>query len=203
MACGLALLASGQSFATDYYSTGNIVDGDLTNGTKWMLNSPLCGAGGTAGTGTIAMGVTDFLIVCPGHSLNTGATLTAGKLVFDGTGAGGAWGGTALKFSAASNKQIFNSNTSLSSIALDISSMTNGNAITIAAMGEPVTFSGVTGGSLSCTPVGGTAAAYTPGNPIAAGTSCIVTVTGGGGGTVSAPIFSTKEKSAVFSEEVK
>ncbi len=47
-----------------------------------------------------------------------------------------------------------------------------------------------------------TAGAYT----VAAGTSLVCTVpatTGGGGGTVSAPIFSTKEKPAVFSEEVK
>jgi len=205
MACGLALLASGQAFAVpvEYYSTGaagtTIGDADLINTAKWVAGAMNCGSG-TAGTGTMPMAATDWLIVCPGHSLNlTAATVTAGTLVFDTTGA---WGGTKLKFSPAINKQIINNNASLSSIALDISSMTTGNAITIGATGQPVTFSGVTGGSLSCTPIGGTAAAYTPGNPIAVGTSCAVTVVVVNN-SVSAPIFSTKEKPAVFSEEVK
>ena len=84
-------MASGQAFATDYYSTGNIVDGDLTIGAKWMINSMSCGIGGTAGTGTIAMATTtDTLTVCGTHSLNltTGATLNAGVLIFDNGGAG-------------------------------------------------------------------------------------------------------------------
>jgi len=198
MACGLALLASGQAFATEYYSVGiPIVDGDLTNGTKWMLDSMLCGTGGTAGTGTIAMAAADSLIVCPGHSLNTGATLTAGKLVFDGVGAGGAWGGTALKFDAG-NKWIVNSRTGVTITInrLELSAMATGNTILIKT--NPVKFADVTGRSLEC-PAG---TAYTLGDPIAANTTCTVgavVVTN----SVSAPIFSTKEKPAVFSEEVK
>ena len=199
MACGLALLASGQAFATEYYSAGNIGDGDLTNGTKWVLGSTSCGSGGTPGTGTIAMVAADLLIVCPGHSLNltTAATVAADMLIFEPGTPGGAWGGVRLKFSTSSTKRIINNNASLSSIALDISSMTDGDEITIASMGlgQSVTFSGITGGSLSC------ATSYPA--TITVGTVCTVTVVTGGGGTVSAPIFSTKEKPAVFSEEVK
>jgi len=80
---------------------------------------------------------------------------------------------------------------------LDLSLMTTGRTITIVAPGQNVTFTNVAGRSLECpvgTPYNGTA--------ITGGTICTVgaaVVTP----SVSAPIFSTKEKPAVFSEEVK
>jgi len=80
---------------------------------------------------------------------------------------------------------------------LDLSLMTTGRTITIVAPGQNVTFTNVAGRSLECpvgTPYNGTA--------ITGGTTCTVgaaVVTP----SVSAPIFSTKEKPAVFSEEVK
>jgi len=199
-------LASGQAFATEYYSTVSIGDGDLTNGAKWEPDAPMgvCGAG-SAGAGIIAMVAADMVIVCPGHSLNltTAATLNAGTLAFDGTPPGGAWGGSELKFSAG-NKRIVNSTTAAITInRLNLSAMTSGNTISINAMGRPVIFSDVTGGALECPNGSGTA--YIPSDPIPANTTCGVLVVpgGGGGGAVSAPIFSTKEKPAVFSEEVK
>jgi len=156
--------------------------------------------------GTIAMGNADTVIVCAGHSLNltTAATFSAGTLVFElgaggdpsGTTGAGAGAGAGLKFSAGS-KTISNGNTSLPAIALDISSMAIGNTITIGT--NPVTFSSIAGGkSLEC-PSG---TAYTPNTAIAANTTCTV-VAAAVNNSVSAPIFSTKEKSAVFSEEVK
>ncbi len=202
MACGLALLASGQAFATNYYSTGAagtfIGDGDLTSGTKWFTDG--CTSASTPAPSTISMGSGDIVYICGGHSLNLSAAVTfnAGTLFFNNPLPVGTWGGNGLKFGAG-NKKIYNQNSSLPSIALNVSSMTTGNTITIAvAMAEqPVTFSSVTGGSLVC---GGNP--YTVGNPIAVGTTCTVTVSPPPP-TVSAPIFSTQEKPAVFSEEVK
>ena len=197
MACGLALLASGQAFATTYYSGATpIVDADLTNGTKWKSGA----CGGAAGTGTISMTNADIVIVCNGHSLNlSSATVSAGKITFISGTPQATWGGTLLKFGAGS-KVIENYNSSLPTIALNISNMIAANTIYISSFGgNSVTFSSVTGRSLEC-PAG---TPYTGGTtPIAAGTTCVVgavTVTP----SVSAPIFSTKEKPAVFSEEVK
>jgi len=196
MACGLALLASGQAFAVDYYSKSSIVDADLANPAKW--NTDMCDPGGTPATGTtISLGNLDLIYVCPNHSVTlTGATFAVGKLMFSDTTT--TWGGGTLKFSTG-DKKISNENPSLPQIALNISSMTTGDQIIIDGGTNSITFSGVTGGTLDC---GGP---YTPGDSISPWTACTVTVTGGGGGggTVSAPIFSTKEKPAVFSEEVK
>ncbi len=201
MACGLALLASGQAFATTYYSGATpIVDADLTNGTKWKSGA----CGGAAGTGTISMTNADIVIVCNGHSLNlSSATVSAGKITFISGTPQATWGGTLLKFGAGS-KVIENYNSSLPTIALNISNMIAANTIYISSFGgNSVTFSSVTGRSLEC-PAG---TPYTAGNPIAANTSCVVGAVvgggGGGGGATSAPIFSTQEKPAVFSEEVK
>ena len=199
MACGLALLASGQAFAANYVSGGTpIINGDLTNANKWT-------AAGTCGTavgapGAIAMTNADTVVICKGHSLNlsTAVTFDAGTLVFDaGNGVPplGTWAGTGLKFSAG-DKHIITTNGSLPAIALNISSMVTAESIFIDT--GPVAFSSVTGGTLDCG-----SGVYTPNTPIASGWACTVTVTGGSGGAVSAPIFSTKEKPAVFSEEVK
>jgi len=137
--------------------------------------------------------------------LNTG-TLTlgsnssvGGNVIIDA----GTFAGT-LRFTDANH--TINAQSAAKTIPnLNLSLMTTpGRTITIHASGQNVTFANVAGGSLSCTPTGGAAAAYTTGQPIAPGTVCTVTAGGGGGGgTVSAPIFSTKEKPAVFSEEVK
>jgi len=190
----LALLASGQAFATDYVSKSTpIVDADLTNGTKWATGGSCAGS---AVGGTIAMASTDTLTVCGGHSLNltTAATLNVGLLLFDG----GAWGGTGgLKFGTG-NKTLVNMSGGLLTItSLSLSAMTTGNTITITM--DPVIFTSVTDKSLEC-PSG---TAYTGGTTqIPAMATCTV------GAvvvppSVSAPIFSTKEKPAVFSEEVK
>ena len=203
MACGLALLASGQAFAASYSRVGSSTITDLTNGTMWIDNAMTCGMSPPAAVGgTIAMGNADTVIVCAGHSLNltTAATFSAGTLVFE-LGAGGdpsgTWIGARLQFSAGS-KTISNGNTSLPAIALDISSMAIGDTITIGT--NPVTFSSITPNTkgLECP----TGTPYTPGSAVAAPKICsvvAVTVTP----SVSAPIFSTKEKPAVFSEEVK
>ena len=205
MACGLALLASGQAFAASYSRVGSstIADTDLTNGTMWIDNATTCGMSPPAAVGgTIAMTNADTVIICVGHSLNltTAATFSAGTLVFE-LGAGGdpsgTWIGARLQFSAGS-KTISNGNTSLPAIALDISSMAIGDTITIGT--NPVTFSSITPNTkgLECP----TGTPYTPGSAVAAPKICsvvAVTVTP----SVSAPIFSTKEKPAVFSEEVK
>ena len=199
MACGLALLASGQAFAANYVSGGTpIINGDLTNANKWTA-AGTCGTA-VAGPGAITMTNSDTVVICQGHSLNlsTLVTFEAGTLVFDaGNGVPplSTWAGSGLKFSAG-NKHIVASN-SLPAIALNISSMATGDSIFIDT--GPVTFSSVTGGTLDCG-----SGVYT-GTPIASNWACQVTVTGGGGGggAVSAPIFSTKEKPAVFSEEVK
>jgi len=66
---------------------------------------------------------------------------------------------------------------------------------TIGVVTSAITATTVTGFA-TCTPTGITTISIP-----AANYSCAVA--GGGGGTVSAPIFSTKEKPAVFSEEVK
>jgi hypothetical protein len=195
MACGLALLASGQVFATDFFSaTATILDADLANSNKWANGC----AGGTPGVPNTPPTSSDKILVCSGHSLNlsSAATVNAGTLTF---GLSGTWGGTGLKFGAG-NKRIQNYNSSLPTIALNISSMITGNQITITP-NNSIVFSSVTGGSLTCTPAGGSAASYTAGTPIAADTTC--TVAAAPPPTVSAPIFSTQEKPAVFSEEVK
>ncbi len=190
MACGLALLASGQAFALPYYySLSNISDADLIDGTKWATGS----CADPAGSGAIAMTSTNNLIVCPGYSLNlsSAVTVNVANLVFNTSAT---WAGAGLKFSAG-NKTIVNSNTSLPAIALDISDMVDGNTITINS--NSVTFFSLAavGRSLSC------ATSYPA--TIAAGTICTVGAAAAVNNSVSAPIFSTKEKPAVFSEEVK
>jgi len=200
MACGLALLASGQAFAGDYYSNAlTIGDADLgsTATTNWFGDG--CPGTGSTAPASISLtgGMLDMVTICAGHSLNltTGAILNSMFLTFTATGT---WGGAGLKFGAG-DKHITTNNGSLPAIDLNISSMDSGDSIFIDT--GPVTFSSVTGGTLDC---GG---AYTPGTAIASSWACQVTVAivppGGGGGAVSAPIFSTKEKPAVFSEEVK
>jgi hypothetical protein len=200
MACGLALLASGQALALTVYISASptIVDADLTDNTKWTA-APCGGPGGTAGT--ITMTNADIINICPGHSLNlTSATVAAGSLTFGSGAPAGTWGGTLLKFGAG-NKTISNYNASLPTIALNISSMTAGNTFWIDGFGNPVTFSTVTGGTLSCTPAGGTASAYTPGTAIAPDTTCAVVA---GGGAVSAPIDLNMNKPVEsYSTEIK
>jgi len=204
--CGLALLASGQAFAASYSRVGSstIADADLTDGTMWIDNAMTCGMSPPAAVGgTIAMTNADTVIICVGHSLNltTAATFGAGTLEFElgppGDPSGTTGAGAGLKFSIG-NKTISNGNTSLPAIALDISSMAIGDTITIGT--NPVTFSSITPNTkgLECP----TGTPYTPGSAVAAPKICsvvAVTVTP----SVSAPIFSTKEKPAVFSEEVK
>ena len=204
MACGLALLASGQAFAADYSHIGTpIVDADLTDGTKWINNAMTCGTG-TAVGGTITMALADTVIVCVTHSLNltSAGVFRAGTLVFDSLG--GTWGGSALWFSAGS-KTIVNQNTAPIAItSLGLGFMAPGTNIAIQS--GPVRFLEIkpTSRGLNCTPTGGTSADYIAGDIIAAGTTCQVTaVTPPPPPAVSAPIFSTKEKPAVFSEEVK
>ncbi len=198
MACGLALLASGQAFAVTYFSNANtIADNDLSSPTNWFDNN--CPAfGGNNVPVSISLGAGDRITICSGHSLSlsTGVTLGAGSVVFDG----GTWTGTmigkGIKFSAG-NKVIVNTGGALTIPLLDISLMAAGNTIFI-NMG-PVIFTSVTGKSLEC-PSG---TAYNGGTTqIAPGTTCTVAAAAVNN-SVSAPIFSTKEKPAVFSEEVK
>jgi len=195
-------LASGQAFAAVYYSLSDIADADLADGTKW---SSACG--GSAGTGTITLTNSDIAFICSGHSLNLSGNVVLNlyRLIFDSGTPAGTWGGSGLQFGAGSNR-IVNTNSSLPTIALNLSSMSSGNTILITGGGSnsPVTFSSVTptNKGLRCGGVD-----YTPGNSIAAGITCtVVNVTPPPPPpppAVSAPIFSTKEKPAVFSEEVK
>ena len=203
MACGLALLASGQAFAGVTYSSASspIIDSYLTNLTAWSTTgcTPI-----TAPASGFPMTSADAIVVCDGHSLNlTSAVVTAGMISFKAGTPPGTWGGTGV-LKPDGDIIIENYNASLA-IPLDVSSMTNGQKVSIyyttGPDSLPVKFSSVAGGSLSCN-----GSAYTLGDPISAGIDCIITLSsggGGGGGTVSAPIFSTKEKPAVFSEEVK
>jgi hypothetical protein len=204
MACGLALLASGQAFAANYASSANIVAADLTSPTNWKDSN----CAGMAST-TISIMNEDAVTICPTHTLNlsTNDTLDAYMLVFNT----GSWAGSGLKFGPVGtgfDKMIMNQSGSAMTItSLDLSAMDIGNKITIteqafSGLGKTVTFTNVVGKSLSCTPSGGSAAAYSPGTPIAVGTICAV-VAAAVNNSVSAPIFSTKEKPAVFSEEVK
>ena len=202
MACGLALLASGQAFAADYSHIGTpIVDADLTDGTKWINNAMTCGTG-TAVGGTITMALADTVIVCVTHSLNltSAGVFRAGTLVFDSLG--GTWGGSALWFSAGS-KTIVNQNTAPIAItSLGLGFMAPGTNIAIQS--GPVRFVEIKPSSrgLNCTSGG---ADYMAGDIITAGTTCqvVAVIPPPTPPAVSAPIFSTKEKPAVFSEEVK
>jgi hypothetical protein len=193
---GMALLASGQAFATgySYRSLSNIASAaDFTDGTKWTMG----GCGGAAVGSTITPASVDFFTLCAGNSLTLAVTDVVNFMLleFDPTGI---WAGGVLKFSSG-NKIIVNFNSPLAPIALNISSMATGDTITIhAASSSTVTFSSVTGGSLSC---GGTA--YTAGNPIAAGTTCTVTVVAAPP-AVSAPLdFDFNKSSKVFTTDVK
>jgi hypothetical protein len=85
MACGLALLASGQAFATLYYSTSITAsptsEADFTFGTKWSTANTTCNAAANsaAAGGTLATAGNDFYI-CNTHTLTLSANYT-----FDGT----------------------------------------------------------------------------------------------------------------------
>ncbi|MEY3219162.1 MAG: hypothetical protein RIT27_519 [Pseudomonadota bacterium] len=182
-------MASGQALASSYFSANNITGADLTDGTKWSS----IGCGGAIGSGTISMGSGDIMGICSGKYLALSATdtVTAGTLMFGG------WNGSVLKFNSG-NKTIVNRNSSLASIALNVSSMTTGNTITISASmgGQNVTFSSVTGGSLACP----TGTPYTAGTAITAGTTCTVTVTP----PTPAPIdFSFNKQVETFATEIE
>jgi len=205
MACGLALLASGQAFATKYSSNTDITAADLdSSSTNWLDDN----CGGTFASTNVD--VTDGILqICAGHTLtlSTDDTLNAYSIMFNT----GSWAGSGLKFGPVGtgfDKMIMNQSGAAMTIAsLDLSAMDIGNKITfteqaMSGLGKTVTFTNVVGKSLSCTPSGGSAAAYSPGTPIAVGTICAV-VAAAVNNSVSAPIFSTKEKPAVFSEEVK
>jgi hypothetical protein len=190
---GMALLASGQVFATFYDSRSNIGSAaDFTDGNKWST-VPGCPGGAPVGV-AITPASTDFFDICSGNSLTLAATdvVNFGILLFDATGG---WGGGVLKFSSG-NKEIRNFNSSLAPIALNIASMTTGDTINISMLA--VTFSSVTGGSLTC---GGTA--YTAGTSITGGTTCTVTVVAAPP-AISAPIGIDFNKPAkVFTTEIK
>ncbi len=176
MACGLALLASGQAFAagTVYYSLGNITAADLTNGPSWSAaGSTMCGA--SQGSGGISPDQTDIMAMCNSNSLtlDTGTTFSAGELVFLHTSSfsGG------LKLSAGS-KTIANRTSSILTIpTLDFSLMNVSETISItSSTGNGMKFTTPSGGSgkrLEC-PSG---AIYSGGSTIAPGITCtIVTV---------------------------
>jgi len=200
MACGLALLASGQAFAAMYFSNDvAIADTDLgsTATGNWFDD----GCPGTGSNVPASISLTgaagDRITICNGTSLNlsTAATLNATTLVFAD---GAAWGGSGLKLGAG-DKIIQNFNmVTLTITSLDLSDMAAGDEIQMNGLASMI-FTNVTGKSLECpsgTPYnGGTTS-------IPAMTTCTV-VAAAVNNSVSAPIFSTKEKPAVFSEEVK
>jgi hypothetical protein len=187
MACGLALLASGQAMAANYASSANITAADLASVTNWLDGNCL----GSAAS-TISLSSADTLVICGGHSLTLGSgdTLVVVRLVFtngNGASAVGTFSGT-LKFDSG-NKIIVHDGTGVRSIGtLDLSVMATGNTITIdgGGSGGSVAFGSVTGKNLECP----ASTAYTAGSSIAAGTVCTVgaVVTGGGGGAISASI---------------
>jgi len=200
MACGLALLASGQAFAGQYFSTSNIVDADLgsTATANWFDNG-CAGSGGNNVPASISLtGAADWITICAGHSLDlsTGVTTLDATLRILGT-----WGvtGTGLKLGAG-NKAIHNfSSATITIPSLDLSLMAAGATISFNGT-DPMIFTSVTGKSLEC-PAG---TPYTGGTTqIASPKTCTVVAAAAVNNSVSAPIFSTKEKPAVFSEEVK
>jgi len=166
MACGLALLASGQVFAA-YYSRGDISDGDLTFGPSWN------GPGQCAHpqlSGAISLVQADIVSMCSNHNiyLNT-IVFSAGTLWFV-TGATGTISGT-VKFSSG-NKVIGVRTASV--FDLDISLMSINDTIYV-QLGN-VTFNTVstgTGKKLQC-PSG---TDYVAGNPIGVGITCKVVST--------------------------
>jgi len=175
MVCGLALLASGQALAAaNYASLSSITSADdFKLGSKWTAAGP-CG-NTTAVGGTITPVAGDYFNICDGHSLTLAVTdvVNFGVLGFAPFGTWTASG--VLKFSSG-DKTIGNLNSSLAAIALNVSSMTTGDKITIFGITgvtafKSVTFSGVTGGTLSCTNP------FTAGSPLATETVCTVTVT--------------------------
>jgi len=186
---------SGQASATIYTSLTNISSAsDFTDATKWAVST--CSSASVASSGgTIVPTATDYFVICNGYSLTfpTAYTINFGRLTFNTSGT---WNSGVLKFGAG-NKEIRNLNSSLSSIALDVSNMTTGNTISIISTGSPITFSSVTGGSLDC-PVG---TPYTAGNPISVGTACTVTAAPPPP-AVSAPILDLKP-AQVFATEVE
>jgi len=152
-------------------------------------------------------------------------TLTASTLV-GGTitvgGGGGSLDGT-VKFTNDTATHSITSSNGLNNVVLDLSNQTAARLITLNITGTTrkinnvILPSGATnvmtlavgGGGLTgvVAVTGGTCTvdslAYTPGatSTVAAGKNLVCTPNGGT--TISAPIFSTKEKSVIFSEEVK
>ena len=193
MACGLALLASGQAFASEYFSTSNIVDADLASPANWFDDG--CAGSNIPASISLTGASMDRITICAGHSLDLStATLNATLRIL------GTWGvtGTGIKFGAG-NKAIHNfSGATITIPSLNLSLMAAGATIGFNGT-DPMIFTNVTGKSLECpsgTPYnGGT-------TQIASPKTCTV-VAAAVNNSVSAPIFSTKEKPAVFSEEVK
>jgi len=168
MACGLALLASGQAMAVSYSSKTNITGTDLTSVTNWIAGGP-CTTGPSATT--ISLTNADELIMC-GHSLTLAATNTvaAGYLGFGGPGA--TWGSGTLKFDSNNKTISIAAAGSVAITTLDLSSMALGNTIDIQliAPGDAISFTNVTGRSLEC-PSG---TAYVAGTAITTNKTCTV-----------------------------
>jgi len=146
---------------------------------------PVANLGGAQIAGNVILNTGTLTL---GSNSSVGGNLTIDAGTFAGT----------LRFTDANANHTINAQSAAKTIPnLDLSLMTTGRTITIVAPGQNVTFTNVAGRSLECpvgTPYNGTA--------ITGGTTCTVgaaVVTP----SVSAPIFSTKEKPAVFSEEVK
>jgi len=177
MACGLALLASGQAFAAGavYYSVGDTTAANLTNGSSWRPSECSFKGYNPPGSGLISQDQTDIVALCFGHilTLTTTNIFSAGELVFLDTSSfsGG------LKFSTGS-KTIGNRTSSVLTIpTLDFSLMNVSETISITSnTGNGMKFTTPSGGNgkgLGC-PSG---TPYSGGSTVAPGTTCtIVTV---------------------------
>jgi len=177
MACGLALLASGQAMArTDYFSATNITGADLTSPTNWRTGNA---CGGSTTPATINLTNADGLIIC-GHSLTLAATNTVAAWYLGFSGTGATLSGT-LKFDSNNKTIVIAAAGSVAIPTLDLSSMALGNTIDIqlAALGDAISFTNVTGKSLECP----------SGTPYGAGTA--ITNTTGGFITVTCTVVAT------------
>jgi hypothetical protein len=146
-------------------------------------------------------------------SLGGGVTVTGGALTLAAanvvTGnvslSGGAIAaGSTLKVNNGAH--TISTTTSTTIPTLDISSVATGGTIVFSpSAGTTLSITNITtsaGGTVTLTCTGGTGSAASVVNPATVTSyTCIVPPAGGGG--VSAPIFSTKEKAAVFGQEVK
>ena len=168
MACGLALLASGQAMArTDYFSATNITGADLTSPTNWRTGNA---CGGSTTPATINLTNADGLIIC-GHSLTLAATNTVAAWYLGFSGTGATLSGT-LKFDSNNKTIVIAAAGSVAITTLDLSSMALGNTIDIQliAPGDAISFTNVTGRSLEC-PSG---TAYVAGTAITTNKTCTV-----------------------------